>query len=284
VSRRLRQSVDRARVRRSATAILAALLCIGALGSCRSSIAPHAAAATAAPPRTSGPLAGGLEIAEGSALLGTVFENGGSWFALLRIDGDPRQVLDGYRTQLERVLGVPVRPASATGCGPKGDVAPFDVLCRSAAATSARWVGLRALISENEHRNYLSIDWSETSPNGPAQTPPPLTSGAVAPATGARLAPSYSADHLVLRVVEGSRLLGDPLPTDPIGYTAVLAVTGDPAVVMRGYAGQLRDGATTLLRDGRSIRATLDQAGGAHITIEATVGDTSFLRVSYSYD
>jgi hypothetical protein len=217
-------------------------------------------------------------------LLGTVFENGGSWFALLRIDGDPRQVLDGYRTQLERVLRVPVRPASATGCGPEGDVAPFYVLCRSAAATSARWVGLRALISENERRNYLSIDWSETSPNGPAQTPPPLPSGAVAPATGARLAPSYSADDLVLHLVEGSRLLGDPLPAGAIGYSAVLQVTGDPAAVLRGYAAQFKDGAITLVGDASGKRATLDQAGGAHITIEATVGDTSFIRVSYSYD
>jgi hypothetical protein len=262
------------------------LLGAAILSACTPGEEPVQPASTAAVERTSGPLADGVEILDGSVLLGTVFEysDGSGWWATLRVDGDPRQLMDAYREQFESLLGIPVRPDAATGCGPQLTRPPFELLCRSGAATSADWLGLRLLVSDDA--SYLQIERSDPpSPTpGPTGLPADLPSGEVAPATEELLAEAYSADHMVLRIVEGSRQIGVPLPNEAIGYQALLEVTGDPPAVMRGYAAQFRDGATTLRGDERSIVGTLEQAGGAHITIRAMLGEPSFIRVSYSYD
>jgi hypothetical protein len=192
--------------------------------------------------------------------------------------------MDAYREQFESLLGVPVRPDTATGCGSQLTRPPFELLCRSGAATSADLVGLRLLVSDDA--SYLEIERLEPpSPSpGPTAPAPELPSGKVAPETDEPLADAYSADHMVLRIVEGSRLIGVPLPNEAVGYEALLEVTGDAAAVMRGYVAQFRDGATTLRADESSIVGTLYQVGGAHITIRAMVGEPTFIRVSYGYD
>jgi hypothetical protein len=140
----------RGRVARYMVIVLAAVVSAAGLAACTAapSVDQSAQPASTAADleRTSGPLADGLEIIDGSALLGTVFQfpGGVGWAATLRIDGDPPQLVDAYREQVEAVLGVPMRPASATGCGPQFAAPPFELLCRSGAATSAHWVGLRA--------------------------------------------------------------------------------------------------------------------------------------------
>ena len=142
------------------------------------------------------------------------------------------------------------------------------------------------LISDDDDRAYLQIDWSAAHPTPPepADMPPPLPDGEVAPATDEPLGESYGADHMQLRIVEGSRLLVDPLPNGGVGYYAVLQVTGDPAAVMRGYVTQFKDGATRLLGDEHEILGSLAQAGGAHITIRAVLEDPTVILVSYGYD
>jgi hypothetical protein len=280
-----------ARPRGRARAALAAVLTLGVVGGCTSS--PSAdlgapASATAVPERTSGPLADGIEILDGSALIGTVFEytGGDGWWAVLRIEGDPRQAMDAYREQFEGVLGVPLLPNSETGCGPELVQPPFELLCRSGAATGENWLGLRMLVSEDDDRAFLQIDRSDAvaAPPEPADMLPTLRDGEVSPATDEPIGSSYGADHMMLRVVEGSRLLADPLPNEGIGYRAVLQVTGDPATVMRGYAAQFKDGATRLLGDEQEILASLDQAGGAHITLHAMLGEPAYILITYDYD
>ena len=280
-----------ARARERAPAVLAVVLTLGIVGGCTSS--PSAdlgvpAGATAVPERTSGPLADGIEILDGSALIGTVFEypGGSGWWAVLRIEGDPRQAMDAYREQFEGVLGVPIRPNSETGCGPELVQPPFELLCRSGVVTGENWLGLNMLVSEDDDRAFLQIDWSGAiaAPPEPADMLPALRDGEVSSVTDEQLGSSYSADHMLLRVVEGSRLLADPLPNERVGYRAVLQVTGDPAAVMRGYAAQFKDGATRLLGDDHEILASLDQAGGAHITLHAMLGDPAYILISYDYD
>ena len=276
--------------RRGRVAVFAFVLAVGPISACTSDESTDPViqpASTAVVERTSGPLADGLEILADSALIGRVFERSGphDWTAVLRIEGDPRQTLAAYQKQMERVLRVPVGPAFDVGCGREFVQPPFELLCHSTGATEEQSVVLTMPISEDDDRTYLLIESAAlVVPPEQAMTPPALPGGPVAPATDEPLAAAYGADHMELRLVEGSRLLDDPVPNEVLAYYAVLEVTGDPAAVMRGYAAQFIDGEATLRGDDHQIVASLHQAGAAHITIQAILEEPVFLLVTYRYD
>ena len=270
--------------------VLALVLASGRLGACTADSATDPVIqpeSTAVVERTSGPLADGLEILAGSALIGRVFERPGphNWTAVLRIDSDPRETWDAYQQQVERVLSFPVGPAFDVGCDRDVVQPPFEVLCSSSGATEEYSMVLTMLISEDDDRTYLLIESASlVLPPALAMTLPALPEGPVAPVTDEWLAAPYGSEDMELRLVEGSRLLDDPLPNESSAYYTVLDVTGDPAAVMRGYAAQFTDGETTLGGDDHQIVASLDQAGGAHITIQALLEEPVLLLVTYLYD
>ena len=100
-----------ARRGRPITAAVAVVVSLGLACACTSPSSSDRAvqpASTALVERDSGPLASGLEILDGSALIGTVFDYSDvSWWAVLRIEGDPRQAMDTYREQSKGCWGSP---------------------------------------------------------------------------------------------------------------------------------------------------------------------------------
>ena len=85
-------------------------------------------------------------------------------------------------------------------------------------------------------------------------------------------------DDPSLRVVEGSELVTDPLPSGCTtgGYLAVLEVTGELMPVMRGYLQQFtRTTAFTsegLVGDEEEPRAFADAAGGGSLSASGVAG------------
>jgi hypothetical protein len=80
-----------------------------------------------------------------------------------------------------------------------------------------------------------------------------------------------------LRLVPGSRLLAPPAPAGGTGgWTAVVAITGDPEEVVDAYLGQSDDEVMTerFEVDGRPvIRRGYDQAGGVKLWVTAMPDD-----------
>lgn len=253
---------------------------------------------TAVPGRTRGPLADGLEIEDGSALIGTVFPHpyDTGWSARLRIDGDPREVFDSYREQTEAVVNLSMRPDSATGCfqddpdgfphdpRPHANFPGFPLACFSGGVSGHFAVYLTALVNPEEDRAYLTIDFEHLHPINPPLLPL-APDGPAAPPTDEEIHESGPAEE-PLRVIEGSRLVDEPLPTaGGIGYEAVLEVTGDPLTVMRGYAVEFgREHEGDLRGDDRVLVARYESAGGGYPAAVAVIGDPTFIRVTYGYD
>ena len=299
---------DRAGTRTSQRRVASILVVAGVSLSfptgCESGSSPSgnvSASPTAAPGRTSGPLADGLEIEDGSTLIGTVFPYpyDPGWSALMRIDGDPRQVFDSYREETEAAVNLSMRPDSATGCfqddpdDPDGfprDPRPharfpgFPLACFSGGVSGHYAVYLTALVNAEEDRAYLTIDFEHLQPVDPPQLPL-APDGPAATPTDEEIHESGPGEE-PLRVIEGSRLVDEPLPmAGGIGYEAVLEVTGDPLTVMRGYAAEFgREHEGDLWGDDRALVARYWSAGGGSPAAVAVIGDPTFIRVTYGYD
>jgi hypothetical protein len=110
----------------------------------------------------------------------------------------------------------------------------------------------------------------------------------VASVTDVEVAPNLAPldSESPLRVVEGSALLFEALPTTcgNRGYVAVLQVTGDLAAVTRGYLGQFAEAhgrgsdlGQELVGDGDELYADSQIVGGIGLSATGLGGDPSHL-------
>ena len=260
-----------------------------------------AAATSAAPLRTSGPLADGFAIEPGSGLIGAVFPvalpYGGRWQAILNVDGDLRRVFEGYVQQAEGLgYSFDSEPnalerqrcrgpeAQDTGAGASEQ---FLLRC-SASGSGPRDVELSIAGSVDEagdgHVNLTVRDYSDA----PAPTTRPLE-GPVAPATDVELAPEWTpyGDERSVRVVNGSAVIYGP-DVDPVyGYTVMVQVTGDLTSVMLGYEKQFTGAHFT----SRGFTGDRDKpilltstAGGGDLIAVGVAGEPSFVLITRNND
>jgi hypothetical protein len=279
-----------------ARALLAATACVLTLGGC-----------TGEPDeedlRTSGPLAAGFEIEPGSALPGDVFPFGDEGLhVILRVDGDLEGVFEGY-VQQAADLGHPVIARWSGGelCSDnpdkwssfRGEDTPFEVECSASwfaqDDTDYRSMRLRGL-AEPDGSGYLEISGGRYS--GTPTSRPPVEDGPVASLTDVEIAPelAVSEDKPPLRIVEGSELLFDPLPSECAtgGWIAMLRVTGDLLPVMRGYAEQFEsmrafqtDG---LVGDEEQPSVYSSAAGGGDLSAVGLAGDPAHILIGRCND
>ncbi|MGY1754507.1 hypothetical protein [Blastococcus sp. SYSU D01042] len=253
--------------------------------------------------RTSGPLAAGFEIEPGSALLGDAFPFGDDGLhVLLRVDSDLERVFEGYVEQAAE-LGFPViaRWADGQWCSDnpdkwssfQGEDTPFEVECSASwfeqDDADYRSMRLRGL-AEPDGSGYLEISGGRYS--GTPSSRPPVEDGPVAPLTDAEIAPDLAVheDRPPLRIVEGSELLFDPLPSECAtgGWIALLRVTGDLLPVMRGYAEQIdaMRAFTTegLVVDEEQAFVSASAAGGGDLGAVGVAGEPSYVLLSRCND
>lgn len=239
----------------------------------------------------------------GSGLVGAVFpvpSIGEGQLVALSVDGDVRRVFEGYVQQAED-LGFPLTPRAGgqdgQWCTDPNDgntdddpTAPFQVRCDAFGSDPNAWqVSLRGF-AEQDGKGYIYLDSREFSDAPPL---PPLESdGPTAPATDDELAPDLApaTDDPPLRVVEGSELVTDPLPSDCItgGYVAILRVTGELLPVIRGYLEQFL-GTTAftsegLVGDADQPRVVASAAGGGTLIAVGVAGDPSYILIERCND
>lgn len=276
-----------------------ATACVLSLGGCSDDEEPDEVV------RTSGPLAAGFEIEPGSALIGEVFPFGDEGLrAILRVDGNMPEVFEAYVRQAAE-LGYPVTPYLGRPDGQwcsddpgtwssfRGEDGVFEVECSASgfeADPPAYWsMGLRGLV-EPDGRGYLEISggrYDET------QAPlPPVEDGPTAALTDVEVAPELAVheDDPPLRVVDGSELLFDPLPSECAtgGWVAMLRVTGELLPVMRGYAEQI-DAMRAFQGEGlvgeeQNPRVGASAAGGGDLGAVGVAGDPSHILISRCND
>jgi len=251
--------------------------------------------------RTGGRLAEGFEIEPGSSLIGSVFvsSEGGGMRAVLRVDGDLEEVFEGYVRQAEDV-GLPVDPDTGRSPGQWCSDAPgrlstgvedagFELECAASGYGSNSWsVRLRGL-ADGDGAGFLDLSVGRYSDDVAPDSSVP--DGPVAPLTDDELAPVLAVpeDDPPIRVVEGSALLVDPLPSGCAtgGYLAVLEVTGDLAPVMRGFAEQFADArfeGMGLVGDDDALHVGTSAAGGGILTALGVAGDPSHVLVERCND
>ncbi len=288
-------------------ALLAAIACVLALGGCTGAGEPEEVV------RTSGALSDGFEIEPGSGLVGTVFPHGAEGgLAVLRVDEDLEAVFRGYVQQAEE-LGFPVGSddggadpeCSGPDDGEDDDIVggeagaepvdePFPVECRASGLVMTESMvsslGVRGLAAA-DGSGYLVLVYDRYEGDAPEQSG--LTSdGETAPATDDELAPDLTpeTDDPPLRVVEGSALVTDPLPSGCVtgGYLAVLEVTGDLMPVMRGYLEQFTDTraftSEGLVGDEDEPAVSASAAGGGTLSARGLAGDPSYVLIERCND
>lgn len=264
--------------------------------------------------RTSGALGGGFEIEPGSGLVGAVFPHGAAGrLVVLRVDEDVPRVFEGYVRQAEE-LGYPVGSEDGgvdPGCsGPDdgeddqlvGEDAgaddpvdrPFPTECTASglemSESEVSSLSVRGL-ADADGAGYVVLETDRYSGDAP-ELSPLAGDGPVASAAGDELASDLAPpeDDPSLRVVEGSELVTDPLPSGCTtgGYLAVLEVTGELMPVMRGYLQQFtRTTAFTsegLVGDEEEPRAFADAAGGGSLSASGVAGDPSYVLIERCND
>ena len=264
--------------------------------------------------RTSGALADGFEIEPGSGLVGAVFPLGSTGhMAVLRVDRDLQRVFEGYVRQAED-LGYPVG-AEGGGVDPEcegpddgdGDrivgedppaedpvEARFPIECNASglelSETRVAQFSARVL-ADADGAGYVVLTFARHA-NDVSELPPLESDGPVAQATDDALAPDLAptTDDPPLRVVEGSELVTDPLPSHCTtgGYLAVLQVTGDLVPVMQGYLEQFT-GTTAFTGEGLvgsedEPRAYTSAAGGGNLDAIGVAGDPSYVLIERCND
>lgn len=250
--------------------------------------------------RSSGALAEGFEIESGSGLIGAVFPvalpYGGGHKAVLRVNENAERVFDGYVRQAKD-LGYSFEPAllgDEQWCMSGEDVpdndppSPVDSECSAYGSRPDGWQVSLAGFVEPDGQGVLDL---VTGLYSNAAAPSPFESGgAVAAPTNDDLAPDLapSGDE-PLRVVTGSELIMDPLPStcSTGGYVAVLRVTGELMPVMRGYLKQFT--ASGFTSDGfvgneDEPRVSAGSAGGGTLTALGLAGDSSHVLIERCND
>ena len=279
-----------------------AAACVLALGGCSPDEEPDEVV------RTSGPLAAGFEIEPGSGLIGAVFPSGDEGLhVFLRVDDDVETVFEGYARQAEE-LGFPVTPYLGRPDGqwcsddPErwssyvGEDTAFEVECSAYGSDIDESDGppywsmrLRGLAGP-DGSGYLEISGGRYS--GAPASRPPLEDGPVASPTDVEIAPDLAVyeDDPQLRVVDGSELVFDPLPSECAtgGWVAVLRVTGDLLPVMRGYAEQIDSmrafSPAEVVGDEQNPSVGASAAGGGDLGAVGVAGDPSHILIGRCND
>lgn len=291
------------RPRRADRAAALTAACVLALGGCTSDEPDDVV-------RTSGPLAAGFEMEPGSGLIGTEFPSGDEGLhVFLRIEEDMEGVFDGYARQAAQ-LGFPVTPYLGRPDGqwcsdnPEkwdsyvGEDSPFEVECSASGSDIGEsdsppyWsLSMRGLAGP-DGGGYLEISGGRFSGEAPAPRPP-VDDGPVAPLTDAEVVSSDLAvyeDDPQLRMVEGSELVFDPLPSSCAtgGWKAMLRVTGDLLPVMRGYAEQIDAmrafNRAEVVGDEDQPSVFSSAAGGGDLYAVGVAGDPSYILLGRCND
>ena len=236
-------------------------------------------------------LGGGFVVEPGSTLLGGAFPEVIGGFlqgagydegrrAILRIEGDPQTVFEGS-----------VRQAAAAGVPVTGGERCFDgdvrrpLACRATGGGVGPDFAMVRLYVLEDGDAYVVVHFRG---QGAARELPPVPKGAVAKATGPEIAPALTPGgpfEAPVRVVDGSRLLGDPVPAtcETGGYEAVLEVAGDPLPVMRGYAAQFAEAWKTaggdVRADDRYAITRFVSAGGGGLDAVAVLGEPTYVLI-----
>lgn len=120
---------------------------------------------------------------------------------------------------------------------------------------------------------------------------PSVPDGPVASVTDVELAPDLASmyDDPPIRVVEGSALLFDPLPSpcSTGGYDAVLQVTDELAPVMRGYLEQFETAGFSgsgLVGDADESFIDMGISGGGGVSAVGVAGNLSHILISRCND
>jgi len=252
--------------------------------------------------QTSGPLAEGFVIEPGSALIGPVFQTNrdDGMRVVLRVDGDLERVFEGYVRQAEE-LGYPVGAglgrAERQWCSEdpalwdtyRSDAEAFDVECTASGFEPSTWsVRLRGL-ADGDGQGYLDLSVGKYSDDAAPEFSVP--DGPVASATDVQVAPELAVpeDDPPIRMVEGSELVFDPLPSECAtgGYLAMLEVTGSLVPVMRGYAEQFADArfqGMGLVGDDDALFVGTSSAGGGTLSALGVAGDPSYVLIERCND
>jgi hypothetical protein len=251
--------------------------------------------------RTSGPLADGFEIEEGSGLVGAVFPLGSVGHqAVLRVDGDLPTVFEGYVRQAEELgypleSGWPQRPEGQWCSDPDDGTdddpveGPFESECTASALAEDHHVSVRGL-ADSDGRGYIHL---EVQTSFDTEELSSLTwEGRVAAATDEQLAPELtpSTDDPPVHLVEGSVLLSTPFPATCItgGYVAVLQVSDELMPVLRGYEEQftaMRAFTTEgLVGSEDDPRVYASAAGGGNLSAVGVAGDPSYVLIERCND
>ena len=263
----------------AARGLTAMTACVLTLGACTSPLAEVVG--------TSGPLADGFEIERGSTRIGPVFPHasGEGNQVILGVDGDMERVFAGYARQA-KALGYPISSVIRNGepqwCGepdgrPAGD--PFETQCSVYTSEPEGPMLLLHGVAESDGGGYIHL---VTGSNELLRSS--VTDGPAAPVTDVEVARLSPYVDLPLRLVEGSELLFDPIPTrcDAGSFIAILRVTGDLVSVLRGYRERFDEsGFTTeaLMGDEEKPRLWGGLAGGGDLTAAGARGDPSFILV-----
>jgi hypothetical protein len=235
--------------------------------------------------RGSGELAGGFEIEPGTALLGAIFPRPyGGWRAVLRVDDDARDVFDRYAAQAD-ALGIPVPDSDGEYVCDTDRGASLPYRCSSyGSSDDGGGVNLLLHAGDDDGSGYLLISSGDDYFDGA----PPLPDGPAAPATGEALTAALTPEgETPVRLVEGSALLGEPIPflCGTGGYLAVLHVSGDPDAVFRGYTAQFeQDFDGEVSGDGEVLTASYTSAGAGTLDATAVLGEQTYLLIARCND
>lgn len=284
---------------RAARGLAIAALLVLALGGCSGPSAEDAMPlGSGAPLRTSGPLADGFKIEPGSALIGPVFPYGdGGLRVILAVDGEMQRIFEGYVRQAE-ALGFPVdAPIGRPGgewCSNApdswifhGDDERFEVECAAYGSVPNQWQMALRGFTEHNGQGYIEIAGGRQLVG--TSSMPSVPDGPEAAVTDVRLAPDLAPveDDPAIRVVDGSRVLFDPLPSDCStgGYVAMLQVTAELAPVMRGYQKQFtdarfQDGLMGIVGDEDEFFIDTTNAGGSYLGAVGVVGQPSYVLIT----
>ena len=203
------------------------------------------------------------------------------------VDGDVRVLLDSYREQVKEALGITTLPYASYACR-DSDLSSFPVECNSQAWSGTYAAYLHAWVNEEQHRAYLSIVVSHLHPINPPLLPL-APDGPAAPPTDETIDESAPFED-PLRIIEGSRLIDEPLPTaNYTGYAAVLEVTvtrsQSCAVTppsFRQRIHRMRTSGATTASSCSGTRAPVARL--LYASAVAVIGDPTFIRVTYAPD
>jgi hypothetical protein len=161
--------------------------------------------------------------------------------------------------------------------------AALPLQCSSYESVGDRGVELQLHAEGDDGRGYLLIQAGGSTGVGA----PPLPDGPTAAVTDEQLTDLGPDGETPVRLVEGSVLLGEPIPylCGIGGYLAVLHVSGDAEAVFRGYTAQFeQDFQGEVLGDDEHLLASYWEAGAGTLDATAVRGNETYLLIDRCVD